>query len=224
MPEETDPNGQAGQEGAPAGNGGAEDPLTRLQAEFAKVGAAEHGKGMTAGKRALLTELGFSSKEEAMAAITGWRAQGTSASDLERKYQEAETRATQAEARANQLGLQASATAALVAAGVRADRVAPSLQLILSAIAGEPETPNGERVAAIVTAFKEQTPEFFGTATPPPGAGPDPSLKPGVPGPAGPPGGTSNGGRTGGDPASLADAMFERNFAKELAAKSQPTF
>lgn len=223
MSDQTDPNGQTGQEGAPAGNGGAEDPLTKLQAEMSKVGAAEHAKGVTAGKRALLAELGFSSKEEAMAAITGWRATGTTATELEQKYQAAETRASQAEARARQLGLQFDASAALVAAGVRADRVAPSLQLILASIAGEPETPSAERVTAIVGAFKEQTPEFFSDATPPPGTDQDPSLRPGVPGPAGPPGGAgANGGRTGGDPAAIADAEFEARFAKQLQNKPQP--
>lgn len=226
MSQQTDPTGTGtpGQEGAPTGDGGTEDPLTKLQAELTRVGTAERKQGETAGKRSLLAELGFSSKEEAVAAITGWRAQGTTATELEKKYQDAEARAAQAEARARQFGLQFEASAALVAAGVRADRVAPSLQLILTAIEKEPEVPNTDRVAALVTTFKEETPEFFAAASPPPGAGQDPSFKPAVPGPAGLSGGTApNTARTGGDPTAVADALFEQNFARELAAKRQPT-
>ena len=222
MSDQTDPTGAGtpAQGGAPT-TGGEEDPLTKLQAELTRVGTAERKQGETAGKRALLTELGFSSKEEALGALNGWRAQGTDASELEQKYQAAEARAAQAEARANQLGLQYEASAALVAAGVRADRVEPALQLLITDITKEPERPNAERVQTLVGAFKERIPDFFQGATPPPGT-PDPSLTPTIPGPAGLSNGNGpNTSRVGTDPASIADALFEQKFGKELR-KNQP--
>lgn len=215
MSGETDPGTGQGDTGQQTG---AEDPLTKLQNELQRVGAVEHGKGKTAGKRELLTELGFENKEQAKAAIDAWRAGTTSASELEQKYQAAVAEVAAARSEAARWQLTSSASAALVAAGVRGERADASLQLVLGAISREPEVPGPDRVAAIVNTFKEQTPEFFGTSTP--GTGQDPSTKPAVPGPAGLNGSNApNGSRGGADPAQLGDAKFQEMFGKQLAAR-----
>lgn len=215
MSDQTDPN-VAGSTGAGGGTGnGAEDPLTKLQAELQRVGAEEHGKGKTAGKRELLEEFGFKNKEEAKAAITAWRAAGTNATELEQKYQNALAAQAAAEAESKRWQLTSEVSGALVGAGVRGERAEPAMRLVLDAITREPEVPGKERVAAIVTSFKEQMPEFFGASTP----GQDPSFTPAVPGPAGLNGSTApNGSRGGTDPAALGDARFEAMFGKQLKA------
>jgi len=219
MSDQTDPGTGQGDTGTP----GAEDPLTKLQNELQRVGAQEHGKGKTAGKVELLTELGFKSKEEAKAAITAWREGTTNASELEQKYQAAVAEAAAARSDAARWELTSTASAALVAAGVRGERADASLQLVLGAMAREPELPSADRIATIVTSFKEQTPEFFGAPSTP-GAGQDPSFKPAVPGPAGFAGGNApNGSRGGADPAQLGDAKFQELFGKQLAAAQRNT-
>lgn len=192
--------------GAPAGAGGeAEDPLAKLQAAY----AAEHGKGETAGKRALLRELGFSTKEEALGWVAAQRAASSDASEIQKQLQEATAARVAAEAQVHELGLSFEASRALIESGVRPDRVEASLRLVMDDLRRHPEAPTSEVVKATVATFKVGLPEMFSQPAAPPGT--DPTLKPSVPGTSGLNGGTAPAGAgMGSDPAALGDAEFER--------------
>lgn len=202
---------------------GKDDPLTRLQAEFVRIGAQERGRGETAGKRDLLKKLDFPNTEEAVAAVTAWRAGGESATDTERRLQESETARAAAERKAGEVTLSFSVVQTLVAQGVRPDRVEHSLSLVLMDLAKLPESATADQVKETVTAFKTSLPEMFG------GKQSDQeeqgsttgSFTPRVPGPAGFNGGTAPAGaRTTADPSQRGTEEFTRRFGKLMGNKS----
>jgi hypothetical protein len=200
-----------------ADTGGKPDPLQALQEELNRVGATEKSKGEQAGRRALLKELGFDTKEAAVAWITSNRDRSDSDTELQKRLDAAELKAATATGLLARSEMTTTATVALMEAGVRPDRAGPTLKLVMASLVDHHEVPTPEVVAQAVATFKTDLPEMF---TPPvdPSAGSDPSLKPasvpgisGLNGQAGPPG-----ARSGSDPAKAADDAFMARHGKKL--------
>lgn len=161
MDDESQNSNQDSTDTSQSGTGG----LEAFGEELKRVGAAERGRGVTAGKREILGKLGFGTTDEAVAWVQAQRASTTDASETQKQLAAAQAEVAQLRGQVKAMGMQGAVTNALLGAGVRPDRVAAATQLLMSEpdVANSPDgSPTQEALSSIVGTFKGQYAEWFG--------------------------------------------------------------
>jgi len=168
--------------------GGTQDPnpaQSAHEAELKRVATAEHGKGVTAGKRDILTKAGFKTTDEMVAWVTQQREASSNATELQQQVTTLTQEKAGLQVKVATMDKVGAVTQGLLASGVNPERAASAAQLILSRpeIASNPDgAPSAEVITASIASFKSETPEWFPQAgqpqTQPPAQGvPDPNQQ-----------------------------------------------
>ena len=215
--------------GQPSGNPPTADPAggDDAQARINEIAAAEHAKGVRAGRSTMLRSLGFSTVEEATTFLESARAGAQSATEAQQQLSKAQADAARLTAENRTLKATTDVATALSSAGVKGERLTRAVQAVLADLSSNAiEAPTPDAITAAVATFKTEMPELFASAPGTPGTPPVPpaTTPPAVPGVTGLQGGTiPPGTQHAPDPKAAADAEFERRFGRQLRQANAPT-